>query len=267
MALADAYGCLLLDLDGVLYRGDEPVPGAPQTMAAIRERGMPLVFITNNSARTPEQVAAKLEAMGIAASPSEVMTSGLATAELLAGRGGGSAFVVGQDGLRSALEDAGMQIVDGEPDRTDYVVVGLDESADYTKLKRASLLVERGAALVASNPDRAFPSNDGMWPGAGALLAVITTTTGASAEIVGKPYAPLFEMARRRAGDGFPLVVGDLLDTDIAGAAGLGWDSLLVLSGASTRADLDGSQVRPTFIAQDVSALLEEAKTQLENGP
>jgi glycerol 3-phosphatase-2 len=96
-----------------------------------------------------------------------------------------------------------------------------------------------------------------MWPGAGALLAVITTTTGAAAEIVGKPYAPLFEMARRRAGGGTPLVVGDLLDTDIAGAAGLGWDSLLVLSGASTRDDLDASPVRPTFVGADLSALLE----------
>jgi 4-nitrophenyl phosphatase len=169
---------------------------------------------------------------------------------------------VGQDGLRTALEDAGMQIVDGEPDRTDYVVVGLDETADYTKLKRASLLVERGAALVAGNPDRSFPASDGMWPGAGALLAVITTTTGAAAEIVGKPDAPLFEMARRRAGGGAPLVVGDLLDTDIAGAAGLGWDSLLVLSGASTRADLDGSQVRPTFVGDDLSAVLEEPSAQ-----
>jgi HAD superfamily hydrolase (TIGR01457 family) len=262
MALADAYGCLLLDLDGVLYRGDEAVPGAPQTMAWIRARGIPVAFITNNSARTPEQVAAKLEAMGIAAAPSEVVTSGLATAELLEGRGGGSAFIVGQDGLRTALEDAGVQIVDGEPDRTDYVVVGLDDSADYTKLKRACLLVERGAALVASNPDRAFPSGDGMWPGAGALLAVITTTTGAAAEIVGKPYAPLFEMARRRAGGGAPLVVGDLLDTDIAGAAGLGWDSLLVLSGASTRDDLEASQVRPTFVGADLSALLEEPSAQ-----
>jgi len=267
MVLADAYGCLLLDLDGVLYRGDEAVPRAPQTMAAIRERGIPVSFITNNSARTPEQVAAKLEAMGIAAGPMEVVTSGLATADLLAGRGGGSAFVIGQDGLRTALEDAGMQIVDGEPDRTDYVVVGLDDSADYTKLKRASLLVERGAALVASNPDRAFPSSDGMWPGAGALLAVITTTTGAAAEIVGKPYAPLFEMARRRAGGGVPLVVGDLLDTDIAGAAGLRWDSLLVLTGASTRAELEHSQVHPTFVGKDVSTLLEEAPTQLEKGP
>lgn len=266
MALADAYGCLLLDLDGVLYRGDEVVPGAPQTMASIRARGIRVVFITNNSSRTPEQVAAKLDAMGTPATPSEVVTSALATADLLAGRGGGSAFVVGQVGLRAALEAAGMQIVDGEPDRTDYVVVGFDASADYAKLKRASLLVQRGAVLVATNPDGSFPSSDGLWPGAGALLAVVTTTTGAVAEVVGKPYAPLFETARRRAGGGAPLVVGDRLDTDIAGAVALGWDSLLVLSGVATRADLEGSAVRPTFVGADLSAVLQEPAAQPEKG-
>lgn len=262
MVLADAYGCLLLDLDGVLYRGDEAVPGAPEAMASIRARGTSVVFITNNSSRTPEQVAAKLEALEITAAPSEIVTSALATADLLAGRGGGSAFVIGQAGVRWALEGAGIRVADGEPDRTDYVVVGFDASADYAKLKHASLLVQRGAALVATNLDGSFPSSDGLWPGAGALLAVVTTTTGATAEVVGKPYPPLFETARRRAGGGIPLVVGDRLDTDIAGAAALGWDSLLVLSGVSTRADLEGSQVRPTFVGADLSVLLQEPFAQ-----
>jgi glycerol 3-phosphatase-2 len=262
MVLADAYGCLLLDLDGVLYRGDQAVPRAPETMRSIRDRGISVVFITNNSSRTPEEVSAKLDAFGIAAQPSEIVTSALATAEVLAERGGGSAFVVGEDGLHVALEGAGIHIASGEPDRTDYVVVGLDTSADYMKLKRASLLVQRGAVLVATNPDGSFPSSDGLWPGAGALLAVITTTTGATAMVVGKPYAPLFETARRRAGGGMPIVVGDRLDTDIAGAQGLGWDSLLVLSGVSTRADLEASQVRPTFVGTDLSALLEEPTAQ-----
>jgi HAD superfamily hydrolase (TIGR01457 family) len=262
MVLADAYGCLLLDLDGVLFRGDEAVPGALEAMASIRARGRSVVFITNNSSRTPEQVAAKLEAMSIAAAPREVVTSALATADLLAQRGGGSAFVIGQEGVRAALEGAGIRVADGEPDRTDYVVVGFDASADYAKLKHASLLVQRGAALVATNPDGSFPSSDGLWPGAGALLAVVTTTTGAVAEVVGKPYAPLFETARRRAGGGIPLVVGDRLDTDIAGAMGLGWDSLLVLSGVSTPADLEGSEVRPTFVGADLSALLREPSAQ-----
>ena len=258
MAIVDGYGCVLLDLDGVLYRGERPVPGAAETMGALRARSVPVVFLTNNSARTPEQVAGKLGGLGIEASPSEVVTSALATADLLARRGGGSAFVVGEVGVRAALSEAGIEVLDGEPEQAEYVVVGFDGHADYAKLKTASLLVQRGARLVATNPDASFPAADGLWPGAGALLAVVTTTTGAVPEVVGKPYAPLFEAARRRAGGGTPLVVGDRLDTDVGGAVALGWDSLLVLSGVSRREDIERSGVSPTFVGEDLSALVEE---------
>ena len=118
-------------------------------------------------------------------------------------------------------------------------MVGYDGGATYGSLKRASLLVQRGARLVATNADGSYPAADGLWPGAGALLAVITTTTGAEPEIVGKPFAPLFEAGRRRGGGGRPLVVGDRLDTDIEGAARLGWDSMLVLTGVSGREDVE----------------------------
>jgi HAD superfamily hydrolase (TIGR01457 family) len=256
--LAARYDALLFDLDGVLYRGDEPVPHATGTMAALRAAGARMVFLTNNSSRTPEQVAAKLTGLGIEADPVEVETSALATADLLATRGGGTAFVVGQEGIRRALADAGIRIVDGEPERVDHVVVGVDVEATYAKLRTACVLVERGASLIATNPDRSFPVPGALWPGAGALLAVVTETTGASAEVVGKPFAPLFEAASRRAGSTTPLVVGDRLDTDIAGAQALGWDSLLVLTGVSSRADLDGPAPRPTFVAEDLRALLED---------
>jgi 4-nitrophenyl phosphatase len=256
--LAARYDGLLFDLDGVLYRGVVPVPHAVHTLAALREAGARMVFLTNNSSRTPEQVADKLTGIGISAEPGEVETSALATAELLAGRGGGTAFVVGQEGVRRALADAGIVVLDGEPDRVDHVVVGVDVEATYAKLRTACVLVERGARLVATNPDRSFPVPGALWPGAGALLAVVTETTGARAEVVGKPFAPLFEAASRRAGAARPLVIGDRLDTDIAGADALGWDSLLVLTGVSTRADLDGSEVRPTFVASDLRELLRE---------
>lgn len=253
--LADRYDCLLLDLDGVLYRGRDVVPAAPATMAELRRRDVRLVFLTNNSSRTPEQVAGKLASFGIDAEPSEVVTSALATAELLAGADG-PAFVVGGEGVRSALEDVGIEVLEGSPDRAGLVVVGFDPGATYDSLARASLLVQRGARLVATNADTSYPAEDGLRPGAGALLAAIVATTGAEPEIVGKPFAPLFETALRRGGGGTPLVVGDRLDTDIEGAARLGWDSLLVLSGVATRADLEGSPVRPTHVAEDVSALL-----------
>jgi glycerol 3-phosphatase-2 len=257
--LAERYDCILFDLDGVLYRGEDAVPSAPPTLAELRRRGVRPVFLTNNSSRTPRQVAEKLRGIGIEAEPGEVVTSALATAELLAGRGGGRAFVIGQDGVREALTDAGIAILDGEPEEADLVVVGYDAGATYGSLKWASLLVQRGARLVATNADGSYPAADGLWPGAGALLAVITTTTGAEPEIVGKPFAPLFEAGRRRGGGGRPLVVGDRLDTDIEGAARLGWDSMLVLTGVSGREDVERLGIAPTVIAEDVSALLEPA--------
>lgn len=254
--LAERYDALLFDLDGVLYRGDEPVRHAPETMAALREAGARVVFVTNNSSRTPEQVAAKLEGLGVAAAAAEVVTSALATADLLA-PSGGTAYVVGQDGIRTALADAGIEVVDGEPDRVDHVVVGVDVGATYASLRTACVLVQRGARLVATNPDRSFPAAGALWPGAGALLAVITETTGATAEVVGKPFAPLFEYARARSGAAAPLVIGDRLDTDIAGAAALGWDSLLVLTGVTSADELDAAPMRPTYVARDLRALLE----------
>jgi len=255
--LAERYDCLLFDLDGVLYRGDRPIEAAPPTMAELRRRGVRVVFLTNNSSRTPEQVADKLRSHDIEADPQEVVTSALATAELLAERGGGRAFVIGMDGVREALTRAGIELLDGEPEAADLVVVGFDRAATYERLKTASLLVERGARLIATNADASFPADDGQWPGAGALLAVVTTTTGAEPEVVGKPFAPLFECALQRGGGGRPLVMGDRLDTDIEGAANLGWDTMLVLTGVSSRAEAETGPVRPTVIARDVSALLE----------
>ena len=257
--LAERYDCILFDLDGVLYRGEAAVPSAPPTLTELRRRSVRPIFLTNNSSRTPFQVAEKLRGIGIEAEPGEVVTSALATAELLAERGGGRAFVIGQDGVREALSDAGIAIVDGDPEEADLVVVGYDGGATYGALKRASLLVQRGARLVATNADGSYPAADGLWPGAGALLAVITTTTGAEPEIVGKPFAPLFEAGRRRGGGGRPLVVGDRLDTDIEGAARLGWDSMLVLTGVSAREDVERLGIVPTVIAEDVSGLLAPA--------
>ncbi len=256
MKLAGRYDAFLFDLDGVLYRGDEPVVGAAAAVSSLRRRDKRVAFVTNNSSRTPEQVAAKLASVGIDADPGEVETSALATAALLHERRVRSAFVVGEDGIRSALADAGVELVDGRADRVDVVVVGWDRGADYDKLARAALLIERGAALVATNADASYPAPEGRLPGAGALLAAITTTTGAVPEIVGKPHAPLLRAALARAGGGRPLVVGDRLDTDIAAAAAAGWDSLLVLTGISSRADVKASPVKPTHVADDLSVLV-----------
>lgn len=258
MAIADSYDCFLFDLDGVLLRGERAIDGAPDALAALRRRGKRLALMTNNSSRTPHDVAERLRRAGFDASEDEVATSAVATARLLARDRVATAFVVGERGIREALDDAGIEVVDGEPDAVDAVVVGWDRGADYAKLRRASLLVQRGARLVATNGDPSYPAEDGRWPGAGALLSVVTVTTGAHADVVGKPRPALFVAARELAGGGRPLVVGDRLDTDVAGAAALGWDSLLVLTGISSRADADASDVPPTYIGDDLGVLERE---------
>ncbi|MGZ8566430.1 MAG: HAD-IIA family hydrolase [Actinomycetota bacterium] len=258
--IADGYDAFLFDLDGVLYRGSAPVPGAPETIRSLRSLGKGMAFVTNNSARTPQAVVDHLRSVAIEAAPEEVVTSALVTAELVGERGLRTAYVIGGEGLRSALAARGLQILDGEPREADVVVVGWDRGITYDALRIASVLIEDGAAFVASNADASFPAADGhAWPGAGATVAAIETTTGARAEVVGKPHPPLLEAARRAAGDGRPLLVGDRLDTDIVGAAGLGWDSALVLTGISTREEADAGPIRPTYVVVDLRGLVDEA--------
>ncbi len=255
MSISDPYDTVLFDLDGVLYRADTVIPGAPEAVARMRAAGKRVAFLTNNSSRTPEQVAAKLRAMGIEARKADVETSALATAQLLDCRGVQTAFVVGEDGVQEALADAGIRLLDGAAERADVVVVGWDRRITYEKLARAALLVERGAALVATNADASYPAPEGRLPGAGALLAAITTATGATPEVVGKPHPSLLYAALSRVGGNRPLLVGDRLDTDVAAAVAAGWDSVLVLTGISTRTDVASSAVKPTFVAEDLSSL------------
>ena len=255
MAIVDPYDAILLDLDGVLYLGDRAIPGAAEAVARMRLLGKRVAFVTNNSSRTPEEVAGKLSALGVPADPTEVETSALATADLLSARGTRTAFVVGDRGIREALELVGIQVLDGDPQGVDVVVVGFDSKVDYGKLARASLLVGAGAALVATNADASYPTPEGEVPGAGALLASIETTTGSSAEVIGKPHPPLLEAALAKVGGGLPLLVGDRIDTDIVGAASLGWDSVLVLTGVSGRDDLTDDTTRPTYVVSALSEL------------
>ena len=255
--IADGYDAFLFDLDGVLYRGAEPVEGAARTLASLRSLGKGLAFITNNSSRTPEAIAEHLTGLGIEARPDEVETSALATAELLSGRGVASVYVVGDDGLRSALAATGLTLTDGTR-AAEAVVVGWDRRFDYAKLAAACVLIQRGSSLVASNADASYPVEDGLTlPGAGAILAAIQTATGVNAEVVGKPNEPIFRAALARAGGGRPLVIGDRLDTDIEGARRLGWDSVLVLTGISTAADMSTASAAPTYVAERLNLLVD----------
>lgn len=263
MRLADAYRAFLLDLDGVLFRGDHVVPGGTATVAALRRRGAAVVFLTNNSSGTPEQVAEKLARLGYEAAPEDVVTSAQATARLIAGDAGetapATAYVVGEEGLRAALADAGIVVVDGEPDGVGFVVVGWDRGATYDRLRTASVLIRRGARFVATNPDPTYPAAGGdLWPGAGALVAAVQTAAGSAPTVVGKPHPPLFEAALERAGTRDALVVGDRLETDVAGAAAAGLDSVLVRTGAASLADLLDHRAQPAAVLEDVSGLLDD---------
>jgi phosphoglycolate/pyridoxal phosphate phosphatase family enzyme len=263
--LLERYDVFLFDLDGVLYRGDEAIPSAAEVIAAMRSAGKGVAFVTNNASATPDDVVGRLERVGIGAQASEVETSALTTAALLAHRGTQHVVVIGEAGLLEALASAGVRathardVTDGpDAEVAEAVVVGLDRIADYAALRAACLQVDAGAPLVATNPDTSFPAPGGhRWPGAGALLAAIQATTGATAEVVGKPNAPIFEAALARAGGGRPLMVGDRLDTDIEGAARLGWDSLLVLTGIDGREQALEAPHPPTYIGQDLSCLVE----------
>ncbi len=254
--IADAYDAFLLDLDGVLYRGDRPIAHAGETVSALRDLGKRLSFVTNNSSRTPEAVVAHLASVGVEADPNEIETSSLTTAAVLRDRGVGPVAVIGEDGLLTALAAAGIAVVamDAGPAA---VVVGWDRTVTYDDLRAAAIAIQRGATLYASNDDASYPAAEGLtWPGAGAILAAIEVGTGVRAEVFGKPNPPILRAALDRAGGGRPLVVGDRIETDIEGAANAGWDSVLVLTGISTRDDAAAAPHPPTFVVDDLAALL-----------
>lgn len=251
---------LLCDLDGVLYRGDEPIEGAAQAIAALKSRAVRVVFATNNSRSTVQDYVEKLEAMGVAASPDEILTSAVVTAEVLAERGapGRRAIVVGGEGIRGALKSVGMAIDDDPASlAADLVVVGWDPTFDYAAMRRASIAVRGGAELVATNDDSAFPAPGGrLWPGAGALLASIEVASGSRAEIMGKPHKPMMEAAARRlAPAGSIAVVGDRAETDLRGAQAMGWATILVLTGVTTKREAAALDPQPDLVLDSLAEL------------
>jgi len=259
-ALVDGYDLVILDLDGVVYLGPEPVPGAVEAVNRLHERGKPLVYATNNAARRPEEVAAHLTALGIPTRPDEVQTSSQAAAALLAERlpAGSAVLIVGTDALATEVAGAGLKPVSSADERPVAVVQGYGPNVGWPELAEACVAVRGGALWVATNADRTLPSPRGPLPGNGALIAALATALGRDPdEVVGKPAPALFQRAAQPAGATRPLVVGDRLDTDIEGARRAGMDSLLVLTGVSTAADLRAAppERRPTYAAVDLTAL------------
>lgn len=259
--LAAAFRSVAFDLDGTVYLEDQVVPAAPEAIRRVRELGARVAFVTNNAMRPPAAVVEKLSRLGIEASVEEVQTSSQAVVRLLGGqRGlrGKGVLVVGGSGLREALSGAGARLLDPEDWRAaEVVVAGLDPELTYRKLRAASLAISAGARFVGSNSDASLPTPDGPWPGAGSVLALLSTATGACPEIAGKPERAMFEAVSAALGPGPRLMVGDRVDTDLAGARALGWATALVLTGATRPARLLDVEPVPDHLLEDVGGLLE----------
>jgi HAD superfamily hydrolase (TIGR01457 family) len=247
------YAGVVLDIDGVLTRGTEPIPGAPEAVKAMRAAGVGVAFATNNAARTPVQVVKMLAGAGIEAAPSEVVTSALAAARLL--DRGTRCLVIGMDGVREALALQGCVEV-REPGQAEAVVVGFDRHLVWDDLRRATLALRAGARFMATNGDATFPSPEGLWPGNGAIVSALVTASDRTPEFAGKPHPPLYEAAAAVLPPGPLLMVGDRVDTDIAGAAALGWDTALVLTGVTAQEAAHTADPAPTHLVESLAALV-----------
>ena len=247
---------LIIDMDGVLWRGDEPMPGLQEFFVFLRQHSIDFVLATNNSSRLPEQYVAKLARFGVEVAPERVLTSAQATAAYLAtiAPPGTRVYPIGEEGVRRALEQRDFVLTDEE---AAYVVSGWDRQLTWDKLATAALLIHAGAGFIGTNPDSSFPTEKGPVPGSGAQLAALETTTSVAPVVVGKPEPRMYEEALHRMGarPETTAVIGDRLDTDIAGGIRAGLTTVLLLSGISTQADLAASPVKPDLICADIAEL------------
>ena len=285
---------LILDMDGVLWKDSSPIGDLPAIFARIRQRGLKVAFATNNGTRTPEQYIERLAGFGVTAQPWQVVTSSLVVAELLARRfgpippippsppprpspiphyrngggygkgrgagGPGQVFAIGEEGVMKALREKGFELLPvEEAEKAQAVVMGIDRQINYYKMREAALLVRRGLPFYATNPDKTFPTPRGEIPGAGAWISVIVTATGIEPIYAGKPAPYQLELARERLGTvkEETLVVGDRLETDIAGGQAAGCPIALVLSGVSTREQADAWRPRIDIVAENLTRLVD----------
>lgn len=247
------YKGYLIDLDGTMYRGKELIAEAVSFIQGLKERGIPYLFVTNNSSRTPKQVADKLQNFGIEATEDTVFTTSMATANYIFERQPqASIFVIGEEGIRQALEEKGFQFA-GE--HADYVVSGIDRDINYEKLATACLAVRNGATFISTNGDIAIPTERGLLPGNGSLTSVISVSTQTIPTFIGKPESIIMEQALKVLGTdkAETLMVGDNYDTDIKAGMNAGLDTLLVHTGVTTKALLTGYEQQPTYVVDTLN--------------
>jgi HAD superfamily hydrolase (TIGR01450 family) len=282
MALADDFDGFLIDLDGVVWIGREPVPGAPGALAALLEAGKRVVFVTNNPAKFPAAYAERLAGFGVEVEESQIVTAGMVAARLAREAAGpdGSAFVVSRTTLKEMIAATGLTVLEGEAGRdADVVVVSGHRDFDFQALLTAKRALDSGAALIGTSRDPTMPMPGGEWPGTGAILAAVETASGKTAAIAGKPEGHLFEIAldalergslgtkdvtkepRERqaspaAGERRVAMIGDRVSSDIEGGRRAGLATILVLSGTTTRAEAETAEPRPDHVVDDLAALL-----------
>ena len=245
----------LIDMDGVIYRGSEPVPGAIDFIKRLLSEQIPFLFLTNNSQRTRRDVAKKLERLGIPATEDHVFTCAMATARYLARRRpGGTAFVIGEGGLLTALHRNGYSVVDQSPD---FVVVGEGRTVNLEMLETAVSMIFEGSKLIATNLDPNCPTKHGTRPGCGATIAYLETATGTRAMNIGKPSPIMMREARKAIGltTSGTVMIGDTMETDILGGVQMGYRTILVLSGSTQKDDIERYAYAPDLVIESVAEL------------
>ncbi|MDR2929817.1 MAG: HAD-IIA family hydrolase [Propionibacteriaceae bacterium] len=264
-ALIDGYDMVSFDLDGVIYRGPQAVPHAVETLAELRKRAVRIGFVTNNAQRSPQMVADHLNQLGIACDPADVVTSAQATARVMAEQlePGAEVLILGSASLAHEVSTVRLTPTTGRTANTAAICVGYDPTLTLAALNEGCFAVESGAVWYACNDDLNRPTESGLAIGMGGVLAAMSLALPEQTPIMGgKPARPLLDETHRRLGGDRILFVGDRLDTDIAGAVRAGWDSLFVLSGSHTLRDAEAAEAgsTPTYVGDDVSALLEEPR-------
>ncbi|NJF25424.1 HAD-IIA family hydrolase [Thermococcus sp. Bubb.Bath] len=254
---------MIFDMDGVIYRGNRPINGARETIAFLKGRGIHSIFLTNNSTMIPAMYREKLRSMGIDVPEKAIVTSGLAARLYMEKHmEPGKVFVIGGKGLEEEIDALGWGIIsieearEGAWRRIQHVVVGLDPGLTYEKLKYATLAIRNGANFIGANPDTTYPAEEGLYPGAGAIIAALKASTDKEPLIIGKPNEPAYEVAREKLGDVDEVwMVGDRLDTDIAFAKRFGMKAIMVLTGVSTLSDVTESEIKPDLILPSIGEL------------
>ena len=268
----EGYDAVFLDLDGTVVRGAEPVLEAPDVVNELRQAGHTVLFITNNASRAPHEVAEHLTALGVQVSREDVLTSAQAAVRMLAAQlpAGAAVLVVGSEALVDAVRSARLRPVAAASEQPVAVVQGHSPETGWARLAEACLAIRGGAMWIACNIDRTLPTERGLLPGNGAMVAALQAATDRKPTVAGKPARPLLDTAVGRTGAQRPLVVGDRLDTDIAGAHAAGLDSLLVLSGVADAAALLAAppEQQPVHLGTDLRVLRESLdRTRIQARP